>query len=217
MTTAVTYSSLISDIQVYLERGFSAGADPIIFAQIPRLITLAERRLARDLKLQGFQNQITTILQPGIAVLQKPDRWRDTVSMNLGTSNNLAHRNQIFLRSYEYCRIAFPDESERAQPLYFADYDYLYWLLVPTPDLPYPLEILYYELPPLLDNSMQTNWLTQYAPNALLYATLLEATPFLKNDERIAVWQGFYDHAIAALNQEDLGKILNRSATRGEA
>lgn len=217
MSTGTTFNTLVADVQTYLERGFSSGADPVVFAQIPRLITLAERRLARDMKIQGFQNQIVTILQPGIAVLQKPDRWRDTVSMNLGTSTSLRHRNQIYLRSYEYCRATFPDETSLAQPLYFADYDYLYWLLVPTPDLPYPLEVLYYELPPLLEQERQTNWLTQYAPNALLYATLLEATPFLKNDDRIAVWQGFYDHAIAALNQEDIGKILNRGATRGEA
>ena len=216
-STKITFTSLQEDVRVYLERGFSQGADPVVFAQIPRLITLAERRLARDMKLQGFQNQIVTILQPGVAVLQKPDRWRDTVSMNLGTSTNLGHRNQIYLRSYEYCRASFPDESYRGQPLYFADYDYLYWLLVPTPDLAYPLEVLYYELPPLLDENRQTNWLTQYAPNALLYATLLEATPFLKNDERIPIWQGFYDHAIQSLNQEDIGKILNRGATRSEA
>lgn len=217
MSTATTYSSLVLDVQAYLERGFSAGADPIVFKQIPKLITLAERRLARDMKIQGFQNQIVSTLAPGIAILQKPDRWRDTVSMNLGTGINFSHRNQIYLRSYEYCRSNYPNEYNRAQPLYFADYDYLFWLLVPTPDLPYPIEILYYELPPLLDTDRQTNWLTKYAPNALLYATLLEATPFLKNDERIAVWQNFYDHAIASLNQEDIGKILNRGATRGEA
>ena len=76
--------------------------------------------------------------------------------------------------------------------------------------------MLYYELPPLLDESIQTNWLTEYAPQLLLYGTLLEATPFLKNDERIATWQQYYDRAAAMLNGEDLAKILDRAATRKE-
>ena len=215
---ATTYATLIADVQVYLERGFSQSSDPYVFAQIPRLITLAERRLARDMKLQGFQNQVSTILQPGVAVYAKPDRWRDTVSINIGIASGVGQfaRKQLYLRSYEACRQFYPNESLTGTPEYFADYDYTYWLVCPTPDGNYPMEVLYYELPPLLTENRQTNWLTRYAPNALLYATLLETAPFLKNDERIAVWQGFYDHAVQALNQEDLGKIVNRGAVRGE-
>ena len=67
-------------------------------------------------------------------------------------------------------------------PEFYADYDYRHWLFAATPDENYPVEIVYYELPPLLDDAQQQNWLTDYAPNALLYGTLLEATPFLKND-----------------------------------
>ena len=217
VATATTFISLQRDVRNYLERGFTTGADPIVFEEIPRLITLAERRLARDMKLQGFQNQVATILQVGVPIYQKPDRWRDTVSINIGTGTSLTNRVQLYLRSYEYCRSMFPNETTSGQPLYFADYDYNYWLITPTPDLPYPTEILYYELPALLDETNQTNWLTQYAPNALLYATLLEATPFLKNDERIPVWEKFYIHSVQALNAEDTGKILNRGATRSEA
>lgn len=217
MAIVMTFTSLQQDVRVYLERGFSAGSDPLVYAQIPRLINLAERRLARDLKIQGFQAQVATILQPNVAVYRKPDRWRDTVSMNVGTGPNLRSRNQLFLRSYEYCRAHYPDETVLGTPEYFADYDFDFWLLVPTPDLAYPMEILYYELPPLLEDATQINWLTEYAPNALLYATLLEATPFLKNDERIGTWQGFYQQAIDSLNREDIGKILNRTAQRQEA
>jgi hypothetical protein len=46
---------------------------------------------------------------------------------------------------------------------------------------------------------------------------LLEATPFLKNDERIQVWQGFYESAVAALNGEDQRQIIDRSILRREA
>lgn len=217
MPVSVTFNTLKADIQTYLERGFSAGSDPLVFNQIPKLITLAERRLARDLKIQGFQAQVATVLVPNVAVIPKPDRWRDTVSMNIGTLTGFNTRNQLYLRSYEYCRAHYPDETQVGVPEYFADYDYNYWLLVPTPDLAYPLEVLYYELPPLLDEDMQTNWITQFAPNALLYASLLEATAFLKNDERVPLWQQYYQQAVEGLNREDLGKIINRTAIRQEA
>ena len=61
------------------------------------------------------------------------------------------------------------------------------------------------------------NWLTEYAPDVLLYASLLEALPFLKNDERVQMWQGMYDRAAQALNGEDLGKIMDRAANRSES
>lgn len=217
MPQAMTFTSLQNDVRSYLERGASAVTDPIVYAQIPNLITLAERRISRDLKVQGFQTVVVTNLQAGVAVLPKPDRWRETISMNVGTGVQYNTRKEIFTRAYEYCRTYWPNETETDEPEFYADYNYSNWLIVPTPDLAYPVEILYYELPALLDENNQTNWLTQYAPNLLLYATLLEATPFLKNDERIQVWQSMYAMAAQALQGEDLNKILDRGAVRNEA
>ena len=217
MPQAMTYTTLQNDVRSYLERGGSLATDPLVFAQIPNLITLAERRISRDLKIQGFQTVVVTNLQTGVAVLAKPDRWRETISMNIGTGLNNNTRAQVFTRDYEYCRSYWPDETEVDQPLFYADYNYSNWLLVPTPDQDYPIEILYYELPALLDENNQTNWLTEFAPNLLLYATLLEATPFLKNDERIPVWQAMYAQAAQALQEEDMKKVLDRGAVRNEA
>lgn len=217
MATAMTFTSLKQDVKRYLERGDTLASDPIVFEQIPRLINLAERRIARELKIQGFINVVTTQLAAGDPVIAKPDRWRDTVSMFIGTGAGNNSRTPIYTRSYDYLRSYWPDATETGQPVFYGDYDYNHWLVAPTPDADYPVEILYYQLPPLLDEEAQTNWLTENAPEILLYATLLEATPFLKNDERIPVWQNMYDRAAAMLNGEDLAKILDRSATRKEA
>lgn len=217
MPTTMTFDTLKQDVQRYLERGASLAADPTVFEQIPRLINLAERRIARELKVQGFINIVTGTLNVGQSVYPKPDRWRDTVSINIGTGPLNKQRVTLFTRVYEYLRSYWPDESETAQPLFYSDYDFSHWLIAPTPDAAYPFEISYYELPPLLDDTTQTNWITEYAPQLLLYATLLEATPFLKNDERIGTWQQYYDRAAAMLNGEDLAKILDRSAVRKEA
>lgn len=210
MSYAMTFNSLKEDLRRYLERGFTEADDPIVYEQLPRLITLAERRISRELKIQGFIRVVATNTIIGQSVYTKPDRWRDTVSITVGNA-------PVFARSLEYCKNYWPDSSQTGTPAFYADYDYTRWLFVPTPVAVASVEIVYYEQPPLLDDSTQTNWLTDYAPNALLYAALLEATPFLKNDERIQVWQSMYDRAAQTLNGEDLMKILDRAAQRTEA
>lgn len=217
MATTTTFTTLKDDVRRYLERGATFATDPVVYEQLPRLINLAERRIARELKIQGFINTVTGTFTPNLAVYAKPDRWRDTVSINVGTGANNNTRQPVFTRSYEYVRSYWPNETETGVPQFYADYDYSHWLFAPTPDAAYPFEILYYELPPLLDEENQTNWLTDYAPQLLLYGTLLEATPFLKNDDRISVWQSMYDRAAAMLNGEDLAKVLDRATVRKEA
>ena len=217
MATTMTFTTLQQDVRRYLERGATLAEDAIVYEQIPRLINLAERRIARELKIQGFINVVTDTLIVGQSVYQKPDRWRDTVSINIGTGDSYNVRKFLFTRDYEYLRSYWPDESLTEEPVFYADYNYTNWLILPPPDEAYPFEVLYYELPVLLDDANQTNWLTDYAPQVLLYASLLEATPFLKNDDRIPVWQQMYDRSAAMLNGEDLAKILDRSAVRKEA
>jgi len=210
MSYTMTYDSLLVDIRRYLERGFTQASDQIVFDQLPRLITLAERRIARELKIEGFIRAITTPLSIGVSTYLKPDRWRDTISMTVdGTP--------IQTRSYEYLRNYWPNEAQTASPQFYADYDYANWLIAPTPNAASTLEVLYYEQPALLGPTLQSNWLTEYAPELVLYASLLEATPFLKNDERVQLWQGLYDRCAQAFSGQDLGRILDRSAQRSEA
>ena len=217
MATTTTFASLQTDLRRYLERGFTLASDEIVYEQLPRLINLAERRIARELKVQGLINIVTSTFQPGLAVYPKPDRWRSTVSFNFGQGATNSEYTQLFPRSYEYVRSYWPDREQTGVPVFYADYDYNNWIVSPTPDAAYPFEVLVYQLTPLLDDANQSNWLTEYAPQLLLYASLLEATPFLKNDERIAVWQQMYDRSAQALNGEDLSKILDRSTKRAEA
>jgi len=210
MAYSMTYDSLLTDVRRYLERGFTAESDEIVYEQLPRLITLGARRIAREIKIEGFIRAVTTNLVAGVSVYRKPDRWRDTISMTVGGS-------PIFARAYEYCRSYWPDETQLSAPQFYADYDYQHWLIAPTPSVSNQLEILYYEQPAFLGEDNQTNYLTEYAPDVLLYATLLEATPFLKNDERIQTWQGMYDRAAQALAGEDMKRVMDRTAARSEA
>lgn len=216
MPTAMTYSSLLTDMRAYLERGATLATDPTVYLQLPNLINLAERRLARELKIQGTVTAMTGSFTAGTAVYAKPDRWRETVSMNFGSGVSQNVRKEIYPRSYEYCRNYWPDDTQTGAPRFYADYDYSNWLIVPTPATSAPFEVLYYEQPPYLDDNNQTNWWTEYAPNALLYAALLEAAPFLKNPEAIQIWEGFYNRTLASLNGEDLRQIVDRGIIRRE-
>lgn len=220
MATAMTFNSLLADLKKYLERGGSLDTE--VFDQLPSLINLAERGIARDLKVLGTQTTVISVppapngLIAGTSVYLKPDRWRDTVSMNFGTGPTSNRRKFIFPRSYEYCRTYWPDSDERAEPEFYADYGFSAWLIVPTPVAAYPWEITYYQQPPFLDAVNQTNWLSDYAPDALLFGSLMQCEPFLKNDERLKTWGALYAQAVAGLNGEDLQRIIDRAAVRSK-
>lgn len=217
MAETMTFTSLKEDVQNYLERGASSTTDPMVYDQIPRLIALAETRIAVELKVLGFKRVVTGTLTAGVAAYDKPDRWRETLSINIGTGATNETRKQLFARAYEYLVAYWPDRTDTDEPEFYADYDYDHWLIVPTPDAAYPWEISYYEKPQQLDATNETNWLTDIAPNLLLYATLLEAAPFLKNDARLQVWQQLYDRSMAAISGEDVDKIMDRNSSRKAA
>ena len=216
MATAMTYSSLLNDLRNYLERGATLATDPSVYIQLPSLIGLAERRLARELKIQGTVTVVSSTMTTGEATYPKPDRWRETVSIRVGTGTGYNVTQEVYPRAYEYMRQYWPNQTLTGTPRFYADYDYSHWFFAPTPNAPFPYELIYYELPPLLGDDVQTNWFTEYAPNALLYASLMEAAPFLKNEEIIPIWQGFYDRSVAALNGEDIRQIADRGIIRRE-
>ena len=220
MPTSMTYTSLFADLQNYLERG--TPSDTIVINQIPRLINLAERAIANKLKIQGFLTPVISTIVAGTSVYAKPNGWRSTVSMNYGAGTDQNFRTPLLPRSYEYCRAYWPDSDVIDAnlvnvPKFYADYEYNHWLIVPTPAINYPWEVNYYQQPPLLDNSNQTNWLTDFAPNLLLYRALLEATPFLKNDERLQTWQAMYQEQLDSIDMQDMQKIADREAVRSKA
>lgn len=206
MTVAavMTYDSLVADISSYLER-----TDTATLEKIPTFIMLAEQVIASQIKFLGNLTVNTSTLVAGADVIDKPARWHKTVSMNVTAGTE---RKPVLLRKYEYLREYWPNPTLQDVPAYYADYDYTHWLIAPTPDSAYNFEVLYYERVQPLDSSNQTNWFTIYAPQALLYGSLLQAMPFLKNDERMGMWKAEYDLIINTLKTEDLQRIGDRQA-----
>jgi hypothetical protein len=206
MATAavMTYDSLVENIQSYLER-----TDLATLEKIPTFIMLAEQIIASQIKFLGNLTVNESNMVATEAIIEKPARWHKTVSMNVTVGGI---RNPVLLRKYEYLREYWPDATMTDVPKFYADYDYTHWLIAPTPASNYSFEVLYYERIQPLDSSNQTNWFTIYAPQALLYGSLLQAMPFLKNDERTPMWQQQYDLIMQTLKAEDQSRVGDRQA-----
>ncbi len=197
----LTYDSLVETVLQYLERSDDATRE-----QIPTFITMCEFEIAQQIKTLGQLQVVQSTMENGNPVIAKPARWRKTVSFNVVVDGS---RQPVLLRKYEYIKNYSPDSATEGQPLYYSDYDYEHWFVGPTPDQDYDFEVLYYERLSPLSSENQTNWLTQNAPNAMLFGTLLQAMPFLKNDQR-QIFQQKYDQAMAMLKAEDISRIGDR-------
>jgi hypothetical protein len=199
----MTYDSLVEDVKRYCERNDASFVD-----QIPRLIMLTEQSIAAEIKTLMQLNVVNTTLTVNDPVLQKPVRWRKTVSMKV-------NGQPILNRSMDYVT-QFQSESPTGQPLYYGDYDYDHWAVAPIPNDDYTVQMIYYSRIQPLDIENQENLLTREAPQALLFGTLLQTQGYLKNTDKLAVWKGYYDAAIAALKGEDQRRMVDRNAVRQE-
>jgi hypothetical protein len=204
MTTSftLTYDNLVSTIKQYLER-----SDASVVERIPTFITLAEFEIAQQIKTLGQIQVVQANMSIGNPILQKPARWRKTVSMTVNTGTQ---KSPVFLRKFEYLQ-SYNNEGSTGLPIYYGDYDYDHWLVAPTPDDDYQFEVLYYERLEPLSSENQTNWITNNAPNAMLFGTLLQAVIYLKDDQR-QIFQQKYDMAMASLKAEDITRVGDRSA-----
>ena len=201
----MTYDSLTATVLQYLERKDAAVVDAI-----PTFISLTEFEISQEIKTLGQLQIAESTMTSGNPVLQKPARWRKTVSMNVTTETG---NHPVLLRKYEYLRNYAPNPAATGGglPEYYADTDWDHWYLAPTPNQAYAFEVLYYERIEPLSSTNQTNWLTQNAPNAMLFGTLLQAMPFLKNDQRV-IFQQKYTEALNSLKTEDVARVGDRQA-----
>jgi hypothetical protein len=182
--------------------------DVAVVEAIPTFISLAEFEIAQEIKTLGQLQVAQANMTASNALLQKPARWRKTVSMSVTVAGK---KQPVYLRKYEYLKNYWPDADQTDVPLYYADTDWEHWYIAPTPNLAYAFEVLYYERIAPLSSANQTNWLTQNAPNAMLFGTLLQAMQFLKNDQR-TIFQQKYTEALQALKAEDVARVGDRQA-----
>jgi hypothetical protein len=185
-----TYSDLKTSIAGYLARSD-------LTSQIPDFITFAENRLRRELRIRQMLKSVTTSTVSGDSTVELPADFieiRDFVVMT----------NPIQPMSYSSPSALSndPRASEVGVP---KSYTILAneFLLSPPPDGIYTLRMLYFAAPAYLSSTNASNVFLNIAPDALLYASLIEAEPYLYNDARINTWGTMYDRAIASLAKSD--------------
>lgn len=205
MAFYLTYNSLTSKLLEYLNRD---GAN--VVSSIPMFIMLGERRVSRDLNILGLLKYISgefVIGKPDArldGILSKPDRWLKTNSFFVGYNrlNETGYKTMAPLlnRDNAFCFYAYPNADEKGLPKFYADYEYAQFLVVPTPDQPYNYLLSYYEVPELLDNSVSTNFLTNYDPDILIAAAMIEGCVYLKNFQWAAEWEKKYQNALQSMS-----------------
>jgi hypothetical protein len=215
MSVILTYTELLSRAQSYLERG--TPSDATVFDALPDIINRAERIIGREVKLLLMCVPAISALVINESKIAKPARWRETISINYGAGLTQNVRTFIFPRNYEYIRSIFPDDTVVGAPQYYADYDYQHYLIGPTPDAAYPFEIMYYANPDYLTPENQTNWWSEYAPELLQSKVFAEIGLFLKDNEMFGLWDAQYKELLAATNNEDQEKSVDRTTVRRSA
>jgi hypothetical protein len=206
-TATMTYNSLLADVLAYCER----ANDAALVAQLSRLVSLAENRVATDLKILGDQKTVTSNFAVASGLVVKPVYWRDTISFNVTADTA---RVQLLLRTYEYCRNFWPDPALTGVPRFYADYDFEHFVVVPTPTLAYEFELLYHARKDPLSDANQTNWFTFNAPQLLFYAVMCEAQLFLKNAPALQLWDSRYAESRAGFGAEDGGRAIDRNTSK---
>lgn len=216
MSEVMTYNSLVQDLLEYAEQ--SSSTNTLLVEAIPGIISRAQLSLANRLKIQGYRDIVVGEVTPQSRVLIKPTGWRNTITFVLRTndanSTTFPIRNILRARSFEYMNMVSPDTTAYDTPRLYTDYNLNNWLLAPTPDQAYPFEITIYRLPAMLGPDVQTNYLTEFIPNALLFQCLLYLTPYLNNDTRIPTWTLMLQNELQSLNAEEVAKIADRAQTR---
>lgn len=185
-----TYSDLKTKVASYLAR-------TDLTDQIPDFIRFAELRLRRELRIRQMLKSVTTTTTGGDSTVELPSDFLEARDFYVSTNpiQPLTYSSPaIFSRNTK--------STTSGKPI---DYTILAseFKLSPIPDTTYTLELLYFAAPTFLGDDNSSNVFMANAPDVLLYASLLEAEPYLMNDARIQVWGSLYDRGIATLSTSD--------------
>lgn len=149
------------------------------------IITLGERRLARDLRIRGIEEDLSVTISSGVAVI--PTDFLELKSSRL----DLSQSQPLEPKDSQWVMRRYPQRSSSGRP-YFIAPEGLNFIFGPYPDQDYVVKGIYYKRPTILSSSNTTNEWTTHCDDALLLASLAESAPFLKHDKRVQMWEGKY-------------------------
>mgnify|MGYP003667832170 FL=1 len=207
----MNYTQLVADVQSYSENQFTT-------TDINTFITQAEERVFNSVQLPDLRRNQVGTTSTGNKYLSAPGDWLATYSLAVVNAEN----EYLYLlnKDVNFIRQSFPDTDPAfyGKPEYYALFDDDTFILGPTPDNDYTVELHYFYYTTSITTAVSgTSWLGDNFSSVLLYGTLLEAATFMMQDEDIvATYNKRYDSALSMLKQLGDGKNRQDSYRSGQ-
>jgi hypothetical protein len=198
----MNYASLTTLIQQYCE-----STEQSFVANIPTFVQLAEERIYNAVQIPAIRRNQVGTLTIGNKYLTLPSDWLATFS--LAVIDPATNAQEFLLdKDVNFIRQSYPDPDDQAKPKYYAIFDDNTFILGPTPDLAYQVEMHYYAYPESIVTA-GTSWLGDNYENVLLYGSLREAYTYLKGEaDMMQYYEAKYQEAVQQLMR--LGDGMNR-------
>jgi hypothetical protein len=228
----MTYTELFIAVKNYLQNDFPTNTWTNVAGtgtttsdgteQINTFIKQAEERIYNSVQIPALRKNVTGLTTAGNKYLSCPADFLSVFSMAVIENVGTATENYTYLlnKDVNFIRASYPNSQDQGLPEYYALFgptvvtsvitDELSFILGPTPDAGYAVELHYYYYPESITVAADgRTWLGDNYSPALLYGTMLEAYVFLKGEtDLMAVYKGKYDEAMGQLNR--LGSGLER-------
>ena len=189
-----TLTTLTSSIQEWTQNDEST-----FVAEIPFFIKNAEERIFKVVDLDYFRKNVTGSMTSGNKFLEKPSDYLATFSLSYVNSSS----QNVFLlqKDVNYIQEFTPNPSTTGSPRFYSSFDVDTFIVAPTPDTSYAVELHYYYRPAsLTTDDSGTTWISTNAPDALLYACLVEAYTFMKGEnDLIQLYTARFTEAMSRL------------------
>jgi hypothetical protein len=203
----MNYSELVAEIQSYTENQFQV-------ADINTFIEQAEQRIYNSVQLPAIRKNVTGNVSINNKYLAAPTDWLATFSLAvIDAEGNFTY---LLDKDVNFIRESYRKGTDTGLPLYYALFDQDTFILGPTPDGNYSMELHYYYYPESIVTA-GTSWLGDNFDSALLYGSLLEAYTYMKGEpDVLANYKARYDEAIFLLKQLGDGKNRRDAYRNGQ-
>ena len=148
------------------------------------IIKNAEERIFKVVDLDYFRKNVTGTMTSGNKFLQKPSDYLATFSLSFVNSSS----QNVFLlqKDVNFIQEFTPNPTTTGSPRFYSSFDVDNFIVAPTPDTSYSVELHYYYRPAsITTDDSGTTWISTNAPDALLYACLVEAYTFMKGEQDV--------------------------------
>ena len=176
---AWTFTTLKSAIQDYTD-----NTEASFVSNMTNIIVQAENRIIKSVELPNFRKNQTGTFTSGNSYLATPTDYLYPYSLAVidGDSNY----NYLLNKDVNFIREAYPASATTGVPKYYAQFDDDFFIVGPTPDSGYTVELHYFYIPESITAAASgTSWLGTNASEALLYGSLTEAYTYMKGEQDI--------------------------------